>query len=258
MKIILNADDFGYDQDTVTATIECFERGALTSATIMPKMPATPQAVDFARKNPRFSFGVHLTYVTDTVEAPVCDPAEIRALLREDGLFLASNQTRIRALLGRLPVAQIMRETRAQIRHLLDCGIRVSHVDSHGHLHKFRPFRRALEGVLKEFGIVKVRGVQDIYLKKPLLSPTYWFGGPWRKKIARAFKTTDHFYMCTSANDSSWPVMLLERLPEAGTLELGVHPGYREQWRRQESEALQDFARRAVAKGHALINWAEL
>jgi hypothetical protein len=39
MKIITNVDDFGYSDDTVAATIECFEKGAPISATIMSKMP---------------------------------------------------------------------------------------------------------------------------------------------------------------------------------------------------------------------------
>ena len=38
MQLIVNADDFGLSDDTADATIECFERGALTSATIMPAM----------------------------------------------------------------------------------------------------------------------------------------------------------------------------------------------------------------------------
>ena len=48
MKFITTADNFGYDSDTVAATAECLLQGALTSATIMPKMPATEEAVEFA------------------------------------------------------------------------------------------------------------------------------------------------------------------------------------------------------------------
>ena len=162
--------------DTVRATVECFERGALTSATIMPKMPATAQAVEYARAHPQFSFGIHLTFVTDTVEAPFSDPAQIPALTGPNGLFLYSQVLRRRALLGRVPVDQVEREMRAQIGFLTDSGVRLSHVDSHGHLHKFAPFVAALRRVLPEFGITRVRNAQDLYLRKPLKSPTYWFG----------------------------------------------------------------------------------
>ena len=66
LRLILNADDFGYDDDTVEATIECFRASALTSATIMLGMPATPGALEFARENPELDFGVHLVFTGDT------------------------------------------------------------------------------------------------------------------------------------------------------------------------------------------------
>ncbi|HJQ74852.1 MAG TPA: ChbG/HpnK family deacetylase, partial [Gaiellaceae bacterium] len=61
LQLILNADDFGLSEDTVAATIECVEAGGLTSATIMPGMPATEDAIAFALRHPELGFGVHLT-----------------------------------------------------------------------------------------------------------------------------------------------------------------------------------------------------
>ena len=43
-KLIINADDFGLNDHTVEWTIKGFERGALTSATIMAGMPTTEKA----------------------------------------------------------------------------------------------------------------------------------------------------------------------------------------------------------------------
>src|SRR5256885_13602155 len=80
MRIVTNADDFGLDADTTAATIECFRAGALTSASIMPNMPATDQAVEFTLQNPQHSFGVHLTFVCDTVEAPISAPEMLPAM----------------------------------------------------------------------------------------------------------------------------------------------------------------------------------
>ena len=53
MRIIINADDFGMDEDTVRATIECLEAGALTGATIMPNMPATAWPPSTPRRIPK-------------------------------------------------------------------------------------------------------------------------------------------------------------------------------------------------------------
>src|SRR5436190_23836304 len=116
MRIITNADDFGLDTDGTASTIECFAAGALTSATIMPKMPCTDQAVEYALANPQYSFGVHLTYACDTLEAPISPPETLPALVGSDGRFLPSHIVRKLATLGRIPVQQIEIETRAQIQ----------------------------------------------------------------------------------------------------------------------------------------------
>ena len=259
MRIILNADDFGLDDDTVAATVECFEAGALTSATIMPKMPATARAVEYARANPRFSFGAHLTFVADTVERPFSAPGDIPALVRPDGRFVASNDLRMRALRGKVPVEQIEREMAAQIQFLVDQGVRLSHVDSHGHLHKFKPFVEAMRRVLPRFAIRRVRSAQDVYLRRPLKSPTYWLGGVWRRRIGRHFVTTDHLFMGNSPEDAR-RLADGELIPllSGETIEVGVHPGRAAAWRDAERIAALAFAPRAVAAGHTLVTWNDL
>jgi predicted glycoside hydrolase/deacetylase ChbG (UPF0249 family) len=259
LEIIVNADDFGHSADTANATIACFEAGALTSATIMPNMPCTKYAAEYARHNPQFSFGIHLTLVSDTIEAPVLDPSALPTLTRLDGRFHASNRVRFDSVLGRLPVEQIADEITAQITSLRDQDVPISHVDSHGHLHKFKPFREALQRVLPHFGINRVRNVQSVYVRKPLLSPTYWLGGFWRTAIEEKFVTTDRFYMPASADDGAlWSESLFTLLPTQGTLEVGIHPGFQQEWRRREYNAAHIFAKKIEALGHRMITWNEL
>lgn len=259
MRFITNADDFGQDEETVKATIECLEEGSLTGATIMVNMPATAAAVAYARAHPEKSFGVHLTYVLGVGnEAPVGDPEQLPALTGPDGLFKPSQGVRLQALRGQIPVDQIARETEAQLALLRDAGVNISHVDSHGHLHRFGPFREALRQVLPGFGVRKVRNVQDVYLRRPLKSPNYWFGPLWRRPLVKTFQTTDHFYMPTSAGDHRWWEPLLARSFRGSSMEIGVHPGSAEAWRVEEREAIREFARAARARGHTLIGWRDL
>ena len=259
-QIIVNADDFGYDPDTVEATIECFKAGALTSATIMPKMPATGSALDFARKNPQHAYGVHLTFVRDTVECPVADPRLIPALVNADGAFLPSHQLRLMALSGRLPVDQLCLEIAAQIELVKDSGVPISHVDSHGHLHKFKPFVEALAATLPRYGLSRVRNVQDQYTVTPLSSPTYWLGAFWRRRIMAHFVTTPHFFMGTNANDPQWMEKILRR-QLSGVLEVGFHPGsplHVDTWRNEERQACLAFALQARERGAALVSWKDI
>ncbi len=258
MRIVLHADDFGASADTVRATIECFEQGALTSASIMPAMPATAEAVEFARAHPDLDVGVHLTFVGEGDERPLSPPDEIPGLVDEHGRFLATRTIRLRALARRLPVEQIAGEMTAQISAVRDQGVEISHVDSHRHVHKLPSFREALARVLPAFGIERVRAVQDVYLRKPRTSPTYWLGGRWQKALGRAFTTTDHMYMPTSAGDVAWEQPLAEIARELdGTLEVGVHPGYGD-WRDGERTSVLAFAELARRDGHELVSWKAL
>lgn len=92
MKVILHADDFGYNLDTLNATINCFERGALSRASIMVNCKAADQAFEYARQHPEFSFGVHLTY-GDSLK-PVMPVDRIDTLVDENGHFRKTEQVR--------------------------------------------------------------------------------------------------------------------------------------------------------------------
>lgn len=259
MRIVLHADDFGASSDTVRATIDCFEQGALTSASIMPAMPATADAVAFALAHPELDMGVHLTFVGEGDERALSPPGEVPALAGSDGRFLPTRTLRLRALARRLPIDQIEQEIAAQIEAVREQGLEISHVDSHRHLHKLPSFREALVRSLPRFGIHRVRAVQDVFLRRPLRSPTYWLGQRWQRRLADAFTTTDHMYMPTSAGDQEWDERLAEIVQQLGssTLEVGVHPGY-DGWRDDERRSLVAFAAAARRDGHELVSWREL
>lgn len=261
MRLIVNADDFGASGETLRATIECFEAGALTSATIMVGMEQTEAALAYARANPKLGFGLHLRLVADGDARPLAGADSVPALVAGDGRFLPTRTVRLRALSGRLPVEQLEREIVAQLDALVAAGVTPTHLDSHRHVHKLPQVVDALKRALPRFGITRVRAVQDVYLRRPLASPTYWFGGSWQRRLAGAFTTTAHMYMPSSAGDVGWAEPLLARCErlDGETLEVGVHPGYgSEAWRDEERSSVLEFAAAARAAGHELVSWREL
>jgi predicted glycoside hydrolase/deacetylase ChbG (UPF0249 family) len=259
VRIVVNADDFGSSDETVAATIQSFEEGALTSATIMATMPAAEAALAYARDRPDVSFGVHLTFVGNGDERCAAAPGDIPGLVDEAGRFPPATPVRLRALLRRLPVGQLEREIAAQLSLVRSNGVEISHVDSHRHLHKLAPFRTALRRVLPRFGIERVRTVQDVYLSRPLLGATYWVGPVWRRPLRRSFRTTDHFYMPASTGDLGWADSLLQRVGELPgvTLEVGVHPGF-DGWRDDERRSVTSMSAYARELGHELASWREI
>jgi hypothetical protein len=127
-------------------------------------------------------------------------------------------------------------------------------------VHKLPVVQEALARVLSRFGIERVRTVQDIYLRRPALSPTYWLGTGWRRALAGRFRTTEHFYMPTSAGDVDWAAPLLDVVGRLGrcSLEVGVHPGREEPWRAGELASVLVFAEAARARGDALVPWSSI
>ena len=252
-KLIINADDFGFDEETVEWTIKGFETGKLTSATIMAGMPGTARAVEFAKAHPQFSFGVHLCLVD---EKPMCKPEDIRSMIDpKTGKLWATRQFIIRNFLGLIKVEDIKREMRTQVESLLAMGLEISHVDGHGHNHRLPQAIKALKALQKEglSGFDKVRRCQDVFFGKPGLLARL-INKPMQKRLDGVFKMTDHFLMTAGHTaDLKWFTKSLAMLPE-GTTEIGVHPGITEDWRRIDTEDC--FA--ADLSGVALTNFNEM
>jgi hypothetical protein len=258
MKVIRHADDFGYDSDTADATIDCFRRGLLTSASIMANMPATRQAVEFAKSHPEFSFGAHLVYVNGKHERPLCNPSQIRSLTDAEGKFLPTSVLRTKALLGNLRVDEVARETTAQLSLLRDYGVDLSHVDSHGHMHKFGPMREALALVLPKFGIRRVRAVQNVFFRRLIWNATYWMGFYWDRAIRRRWRTTELFYMIPGFETCDWWNRMGALLAAPGTMEVGFHPGAVEPWRLQEVRAAEKFTEACRARAIQWATWKDV
>jgi len=263
MRVILHADDFGYDSDTTAATIKLLECGALSSATIMATMPAAEEAMEYAAKHKEHSFGVHLTYVDGLKPATL---GAATSLTNEKGLFYPSNDVRKKSTLFKLKKQEIVEESLAQIEKVRTAGVIISHLDSHGHLHKFPSFLAALPEIKKKSGILRVRRVQNIFLQKPGLSPTTFLNSCFDWSIAHSCKTTDYFYMSANNMDTGWADAILkqmETLPQNAIIEVGVHPGHadtdEERWRIAEYNDIKEFAQKLRVSGkHQIITWNEV
>jgi predicted glycoside hydrolase/deacetylase ChbG (UPF0249 family) len=263
MRVILHADDFGYDKDTTRATIELLECGVLTSATIMPTMPATGEAIEYAASHKQYSFGVHLTYV-DGLKPALQKVGS--TLLDANGLFYPSNDVRKKAIKLALKKEDIVEESLAQIGLVVKGGVELSHLDSHGHLHKFPSFLLALSEIKKRCGIEKVRRVQNVFINKPGLSPTTILNKCFNWCIAHSCRTTDYFYMSANNLDTGWAdaiIAQMDCLPQNSIIEVGVHPGHADtedgRWRIAEYNDIMVFAEKIRKQGkHQIITWKDV
>lgn len=214
IRLIVNADDFGWSRDVNEGILYCHQHGILTATTLMAGGAAFSHAVELARESPSLDVGVHLTLLhTASVLNGAALPADVPSLLRA-------------VALGRIDVYS---EFAAQVRKIVAAGICPSHLDTHKHTHVLPVVASAVARIVREFGIRWVRMPFDFGgssgVAARLMRTQMW--GMRRKLRAAGALTTDHFagFAETGFLDEGRLVELIDRLP-AGSTELMCHPGF--------------------------------
>lgn len=154
-KFILNADDFGLSKATNKAVLEAYSSGILKSVSIIPTGAAFDEAINLILPQcPDISVGVHLN-ITDGKS--LCE--DISELTDADWNFKKNYWTLL--LKAYSPknkefMAQIEREFRRQIEKVM-YKTKVTHIDSHQHIHSIPPIFNLVCRLAKEYGIKQVR-----------------------------------------------------------------------------------------------------
>jgi predicted glycoside hydrolase/deacetylase ChbG (UPF0249 family) len=276
--VIINADDFGLTRGVNRAVMELHSKGALSSATIMARAEATEEAIEENLKTPSLRLGCHVVLVDGE---PLSSPHDIAALADEKtGRFHRTLATFLRlALTGRVPPAEIQAETAAQIALLQGRGLRLTHIDTHKHVHMFPAILRPLLRAARAAGITTVRNPFE-----PAWSRRATSSAPLLRRIEVAvlrqlepafrrivaeegFLTTDGALgvLATGSLDAATIRSLLAIMPP-GTWELVTHPGYNDteleqvRTRLKESREVERQALMGLGKldGLELIGFAQL
>lgn len=186
--LIVNADDFGLCRGVNRGIIECFERGIVTSTSLMVRQPGADQAAAYARQNLRLSVGLHLDlgeWISRNGEwqplRQVVDIHDAAAVRKEIAWQLAE----FRRLVGRDP----------------------THLDSHQHAHSKEPVRSAASALARFLGLA-LRGEH----------PAVHYCGHFYGQEAEGMPRPDAISLAALAR-------IVARLP-AGITELCCHPGY--------------------------------
>ena len=207
--------------------------GAIKSATVMTNMPYSEQALKYAALHSQeYSFGLHFNIAEGRPHLRIRE----NSLTGPDGLFASAYRQRINLLLGRFSPEHVAGEMELQLAIMTDYGVKISHVDSHGHMHKFPSVFRAILPALKKFGINQVRRPQNLFINRSTQFSIL------NSYCARAFKgvnCTEDFAGIKVDFTKTWWHDLADRL-QSENLELGIHPGLEEGWRRYEAEPFLD------------------
>src|SRR5262245_12596981 len=185
--LIVNADDFGQSHSVNSGIIEAYERGIVTSTSLMVRWPAAAEAAAYGRRHPNLSLGLHVDLGEwayrggDWVLLYQVVPFHDAAAVAEE---VSRQLTTFRRLLGKDP----------------------THIDSHQHVHLREPLRTVLTAVARELTVPLRHCSADICYRGDFYGQTA-NGAP-----------------CPDAISVDGLIKVLGTLPH-GCIELGCHPG---------------------------------
>lgn len=248
-KVIINADDCGKTSEVNKSIRDCIENGLITSTTIMTNMSDFDGALHLYNDySDRISFGLHITLDEGT-------PLLKSEALLEKGYYKSENGTvcmevpHIRGPISNAVSIDLYKEIEAQLIRLLDNGVKVTHIDSHHHLHSSPFILPIVMKLSQKYGIYKIRGIRNYYHH----SINEYLRLGWKlyaKLLNSRCVMTDYF--CSISEYLSSDLIVNNSI-----IELMCHPGHPKRSFREEIESLTDFVKK-IKDDIKLISYSDL
>jgi hypothetical protein len=201
MKVIINADDFGFSESVNLGIIEGHKNGIVTSTTIMVNMPAVEHALNLLKQNSSLGLGIHISL---TVGKPIS--SNVNTLIKETGEFYG-----IAEIQNFANLEDVYKEAKAQIEKLIFNGIYPTHLDSHHHVHTLKNFRYTFFELAKEYNL-PIRIINEEHKEEAR-----------RFGIRTVDRFSDNFY---DSAEGEILIQKLRELPADSVIEIMTHPGF--------------------------------
>lgn len=266
--LIVHADDMGLSQATNSAVIEAFQKGGISSGSIMIPCPWFPEIAEFAKNNSQFDIGLHLTLTSEWEKyffGGVSPAATIPNLLNSKGYFYPSVEEFAKHANG----AEVEKEIRSQIERALAFGIKPTHLDNHmGTILASPEYYQILLKIGHEY-------------KLPVLIPADMIGAiskPLLDMLSRDNIVVDHLFMINQSSPAQqWgePYLKFIENMQPGLNEIIVHlakdndetraimvnhPDFGADWRQHDLDFVLSPEFRNALKKHEikLVTWREI
>jgi len=225
-KLIVNADDFGFNSKINKGIIDAHKNGVVTNVSIIVTKEAYDEAVKLIKENIRLEAGIHI------------DIDRFFEIDLRTGVIINVDKTK-------LNLEEIKNEIIKQIEILKSTGIDLYHLSSHHNTHMVKDIFELVCEICVKYNIPTIRLYKKFYRNETEYNDM--------KKITEKYKliTPPHFI-------EGW---YWGNIDEEFTIaELVTHPGYGEVWREYELTAccepkLKDYLRE---KNIQLINFKDL
>lgn len=249
MKLIVNADDFGFSEEVNTNIIKCHQEGIVTSTTILSGAEKFDNAIKLARENPKLGVGVHLA-----IDGPNNIGTEYATLLDpKTGRFYEDRVALNRIRNGEFNFSELVSEYSLQIEKVKNEGIKITHLDHHHHFHLYFPILKAVIEVAKKYKIRCIRPQKMLLARNnPFLKNIYRHYHHYY--LSTKYSTIDGYVSFLGSDSNEMPAKFQSILnSNKRVIELVVHPFMEN----GEMDFLTDPEVVGKAKNH-LISYADL
>jgi chitin disaccharide deacetylase len=203
IKLIVNADDFGYSRGINYGIIDAHKNGVVNSATMMMNMPGVSHAVELAKENPSLQVGIHLVL---TCGKPLLN--DVPTLTNESGNFKSRREFFEDK---NISLDELEREWTAQIEKFLESGLKPTHFDSHHHVHTVPEFLPVVQKLARKYNLSTRR------ISENALQGVTPFTDVFLHDFYGEGVTDDYFEK------------IVTRVQEGQSVEVMCHPGYLDQ-----------------------------
>jgi predicted glycoside hydrolase/deacetylase ChbG (UPF0249 family) len=222
-RLIVTADDLGLAKSINEGITKAYREGIVNSVSVIPTGEALGDAVRIIKDLGLKEIGAHLSLT------------ETKPLLKSSKYYKNHDLFFKDIIFGKIDLEVVKRELKAQLELLKNADTKITHINSHEHIHMVPEILNIFISLAKEFNIPALRyprgdrpmrpfNINDLY-KKSILS---YFSG----RTKDIFKSsgllyTDHFLGLLDAGKLRED-LLIEMLSglKDGVTELVCHPGF--------------------------------
>lgn len=208
-RIIFNADDLGWSRGVNRGIVHAYQHGVVNSATLMTTAAHFDEAVALIAEHQLENIGLHFNLT------------EGRALLRTHKTLCDPDQSFFRGVHERhhLDSSEVYKELEAQYLKAFKAGVRISHLDSHHHIHMTARLRKVFVAFAKQYHLPLRRFKNTA--RNPFRIASFYSDTWGAKYFTKDF--TAEFY---GENATQHTLLNLLKNYKGSDLEIMCHPGY--------------------------------
>jgi predicted glycoside hydrolase/deacetylase ChbG (UPF0249 family) len=266
--LIVHADDIGLAQSVNAASVTAFEKGGISSGSMMVPCPWTPDFARYYKEHQELDVGIHITLNAEWENyrwGGVLPSTEIPSLLDEEGNFYPT----VEEVALHADPAEVEKEVRAQIERALALGINPTHLDTH----------MGSIGAKPELFQIYLKLGKEYHL--PVFIPRNWIQSmpeEFRASLAKEHVLVDRFYMMNQVPlggswDKAYESMVEQMEPGLNLMIVHVaydnaemqavtinHADFGATWRQKDLDFVTGNAFREMLKEHhvRLVTWKEI